>query len=178
MYTLGIDLHKHSSVWVIIDDQYRDIWSRSVRSHPKDFNKHIKELPVPSTEIQVALEPVGPWRWVTTILEKSEMKVHVANPRKVRLIAESTQKHDHNDAYVLAQLLQSGYFPEARKVSEDIYQLRLLLRERQHVVRMRVSTINRLHGIATTQGLHKIAYGNPVTKVGKASIMKSDNTVL
>lgn len=79
---------------------------------------------------------------------------------------------------MLAQLLQSGYFPEARKVSNEIYALRLLLRERQHVVRMRVSTINRLHGVATTQGLHKIAYGNPRTKRGKASIMEGDNTIL
>jgi transposase len=43
---------------------------------------------------------------------------------------------------------------------------------------MRVSTINRLHGIATTQGLHKIAYGNPRTKAGKASIMSGTNTIL
>ena len=88
MYTLGIDLHKHSSVWVLIDDKYKDVWSRSVRSHPKDFNQYIKELPVPPTDIAVAIEPVGPWRWITDILEESGMKVHIANPRKVRLIAE------------------------------------------------------------------------------------------
>lgn len=133
---------------------------------------------VPLTETQAALEPVGPWRWITEQLEAAGMEIHIANPRKVRLIAESTQKTDKNDAYMLGRLLQSGYFPEARRVSEDIYQLRLLLRERQHVVRMRVSTINRLHGIATTQGLHTIAYGNPNTKVGKASIMRGDNIIL
>jgi transposase len=162
----------------MIDDTYKNIWSCSVRSHPKDFNKQIKELPVPADKIQVAIEPVGPWRWITTILEESGMDVHIANPRKVRLIAESTQKYDKNDAYMLAKLLQAGYFPEARKVPEEIYELRLLLRERQHIVRMRISTINRLHGVATTQGLHKITYGNPVTKVGKASIMSSNNLAL
>jgi len=178
MYTLGIDVHKHTSTAVLIDDAHESLFEQTIRSHPKDFNRLLKELPVPPVTIQVALEPVGPWRWITTLLEESGMEIHIANPRKVRLIAESKQKTDSNDAHMLARLLQSGYFPEARKVPDDVYQLRLLLRERQHVVRMRVSTINRMHGIATTQGLYKIAYGNPNTKVGKASIMEGNNSVL
>lgn len=179
MHTLGIDLHKKDSEWVLVDDQYQDVWScQKIQSHPKEFNRTIKELPVPVQGLLVAIEPVGAWRPLTSVLTEAGMEVHIANPRKVRLIAESTQKTDHKDAHTLAQLLQSGYFPEARKVSEEIYQLRLLIRERQHVVRMRVSTINRLHGIATTQGLHKIAYGNPRTKAGKASIMAGSNTIL
>lgn len=177
MYTLGIDVHKHTSTAVLVNDKHETVSEETIRSHPKDFNRLIDLFPVPPPETQVALEPVGPWRWITTQLEEAGMEIHIANPRKVRLIAESKQKTDKNDAYMLARLLQSGYFPEARKVPEDVYQLRLLLRERQHVVRMRVSTINRLHGIATTQGLHTIAYGNPNTKAGKASIMEGNNTI-
>lgn len=178
MHTLGIDIHKQTSTLVLINDSHETLLEQTIRSHPKDFNRLRKELPVSPADMQVALEPVGPWRWITTMLEDAGMEIHIANPRKVRLIAESTHKTDKNDAYMLARLLQSGYFPEARKVSDDTYQLRLLLRERQHVVRMRVSTINRMHGIATTQGLHQIAYGNPNTKAGKLSIMEGDNKVL
>lgn len=178
MYTLGIDVHKHTSTLVLINDNNEALLEHTIRSHPSDFNRQLKEFPVSLKETRVALEPVGPWRWITTLLAEAGMEIHIANPRKVRLIAESTQKTDRNDAYMLARLLQSGYFPEARKVPESIYQLRLLLRERQHIVRMRVSTINRLHGIATTQGLHHIDYGNPNTKAGKASVMNGDNQVL
>jgi transposase len=78
----------------------------------------------------------------------------------------------------LANLLQSGFFPEAHKASEEIYKLRLLLRERSFVVRMRTSVKNQLHGVATTQGLHNIKSGNPLHKKGKIGIMASDNFVL
>jgi transposase len=176
MYTLGIDVHKRTSTLVLIDDSYTVLWEQTIRSHPQDFNQIMKKVPVPVAGLPVALEPVGPWRWITELLKETGLQPHVAHPRKVALIAKSTQKTDRIDARTLAELLRSGYLPEARIVPEDIYQLRLLLRERQHVVRMRVSTINRLHGIATTQGLHAIDHGNPVTKAGMRSIMNGTNT--
>ena len=74
--------------------------------------------------------------------------------------------------------LLAGYFPEAHKTSDDIYQLRLLLRERTFIVRQRTSVKNQLHGIATTQGLHNIKSGNPLFKKGKEDIMSGDNFVL
>ena len=106
------------------------------------------------------------------------MDVHIAHPSKVRLIAESKEKHDAGDAKMLAELLRSGYFPEAYRVSDEIYHLRSMLRERNFLIKLRTSAKNRLHGVATTQGLHHIKGGNPLQKKGKDGIMKSDNVVL
>ena len=178
MYTLGIDLHKRTSAWSLVDKDHTEIWSNSALCHPKNIAHILTQMPVPPDDVQVAIEPVAGWRWVTTMLSDVGMDVHIAHPRKTRIIAESTQKTDEHDAYTLARLLASGYFPEARKVSEEIYQLRLLLRERTHIVRMRTSTINRLHGIATTQGLHHIVGNNPRTKRGKEDILKGHNIIL
>jgi transposase len=104
--------------------------------------------------------------------------VHIAHPKKIQLIAKSTKKTDYEDARTLANLLHSGFFPEAHKTSEDMYQLRLLLRERTFIVQYRTSVKNQLHGITTTQGLHLIPGGNPLHKKGKDGIMASDNFVL
>ena len=142
MYTLGIDLHKRSSVWVLIDEQKTELWKENVPVHPKYITTALKRIPVPHTEIQVAIEPVAGWRWVSKQLEESGMRVHFANPRKVRLIAESMKKTDEEDSRTLAKLLASGYFPEAHRSSEHIYQLRLLLRERTFIVRQRTSVKN------------------------------------
>jgi transposase len=106
------------------------------------------------------------------------MQVHVAHPRKMQLIAQSTKKTDTEDARALANLLQAGYFPEAHKSSDSIYRLRLLIRERTFIIQKRTSVKNQIHGIATTQGLHLIDSGNPLFKKGKAAIMASDNFVL
>ena len=178
MYTLGIDLHKKSSLWILIDEQRTELFKESVLVHPKDISIALKKIHVPLEKIQVAIEPVCGFRWVTQLLEEAGMNVHIAHPRKVQLIAESTKKNDTEDAKTLANLLQSGFFPEARKASEEIYKLRLLLRERTFIVRLRTSVKNQLHGIATTQGLHHIKSGNPLHKKGKEGIMASDNFVL
>jgi transposase len=175
MYTLGIDLHKKSSVWVLINDQRTELWKESVPCHPEYISIAIKKIPVPPDEIQVAIEPVAGWRWVTILLEDVGMKVHIAHPRKIQLIAKSNKKTDEEDARTLANLLHSGYFPEAHKSSEEMYQLRLLLRERNFIVRQRTSVKNQLHGIATTQGLHLIQGGNPLSKKGKKGIMSGEN---
>jgi transposase len=178
MYTLGIDLHKKSSVWVLMDDQRTELWKENVLCHPTHITIAVKKLPVLPNQIQVAIEPVAGWRWVSGILEDCGMDVHIAHPRKIQLIAKSTKKTDTEDARTLASLLLAGYFPEAHKSSEQIYQLRLLLRERTFIIRQRTSIKNQIHGIATTQGLHGIKSGNPLFKKGKEDIFKGDNFIL
>lgn len=177
-YTLGIDLHKQSSVWVMIDDERQECFTATVASHPTHITKIMKEIPVPTDTIQVALEPVAGWRWVSALLESAGMEVHIANPLKVKLIAKSDQKHDKGDARILAELLASGYFPEAYRVTDNIFNLRTLLRERQYLIKLRTSAKNRLHGVATTHGLHTITSGNPLHVKGKQSIMEGDHVVL
>jgi transposase len=178
MYTLGIDLHKKSSVWILIDDTANELWKENVASHPDHITTAIKKLPVPPKDIRVAIEPVAGWRWVSEQLENSGMDVHIAHPRKVQLIAQSTKKTDTEDARTLANLLRSGYFPEAHRTPEEIYQLRTILRTRTFIVRARTGTKNQLHGISTTQGLQNIKGGNPLHKKGKEGIMAGNNFVL
>lgn len=178
-YTLGIDLHKRTSTWVLIDDEHNVMWkSTSVASRPHDISTAVKKLPVAPELVQVAIEPVGGWRWVTKLLEDLGMEVHIAHPEQMQLIAKSVQKNDKGDAVKLARLLRSGYFPEAHRVSDDAYALRTMLRERNFIVGLRTSVKNRIHGVATTDGLHHIKGGNPMHALGKTSIMDGDNTAL
>jgi len=174
-YTLGIDLHKRSSVWVLLDGEGNEVWKDSVPCHPDNITKTLEWLPVPGSDIQAALEPTCGWRWVAALLEEAGVEVHPANVNKVRLIAESTQKHDLGDARALANLLRLGYLPESYRVPDSIYELRLFLRHRAYLVRLRVSAKNRLHGMATAVGLHRIARRNPLSKAGKAGIMAGDD---
>jgi transposase len=104
--------------------------------------------------------------------------MHYANPLKVRLIAESTEKTDRKDALTLANLLRTGYLPEAFRVSDDIYNLRMIVRERSALVTACTSACNRLHGIATTIGLHTIPRSNPRSVEGKRYILAGDSVVL
>ena len=175
---LGIDLHKKSSVWVMMDEKRNVVWHDTFASHPLDISAGIAKIPAPLQEVKVAIEPVCGWRWVTKQLEASGLEVHIANPKKVRLIAESKQKTDFNDARTLADLLRADMLPESYRVTDDIYDLRVVLRERHFLISKRTDVKNRIHGIVTTQGLHLVSGGNPISKRGKKWVEESDDETL
>lgn len=177
-HVLGIDLHKRSLVWSLLDESGTELLHETVRSHPDHISTALRHLSVPRERITAVIEPTCGWRWVSKLLEEHGCCVKYAHPLKVRMIADSTEKTDRRDAFTLANLLRTGYLPEAYRVPEDIYHLRTLVRERTAVVRARADAYNRLHGIATTQGVHTIPKQNPRSQMGMAHIQNSDNVVL
>lgn len=177
-YFLGIDLHKKTLTWSLLDDKGTELHCATVKSHPDNISTALKKMHVPLPEIQAAIEPTCGWRWVSELLESNGIAVKYAHPLKVRMIANSTQKTDHNDAFTLANLLRTKYLPESYRVPKPIYELRVLVHERVALVRARVGAYNRLHGIATTQGIHMIPGNNPRSKAGRKHILEGDNIVL
>jgi transposase len=175
---LGVDLHKKQLVWSLIDEQGIELHRASVLCHPDQIITALSNVPVPLTSIMCAIEPTCGWRWVSKLFEEQGIEMHYANPLKVRLIAESTEKTDRKDAHTLANLLRTGYLPEAFRVRDDIYELRTLVRERSALVTARTAACNRLHGVATTYGLHTIPKQNPRSVAGKEYIEQSDHVVL
>jgi transposase len=176
-YTLGIDLHKHTSTWVLIDADGSECWKRVVPVHPTQFTKSLSDMPAPVAGLPVAIEPVCGWRWVSALLAEAGCAVHHANPLKLALIAKSTKKNDRLDALTLARLLKSGFFPESYRVSDAIEEVRQVVRARAHLVTLRTSVKNRLHGLATAAGAHTIPGGNPLRKAGRAYIDEQGHQV-
>lgn len=177
-YYLGVDLHKKQLVWSLIDEQGAELHQASVLCHPDQIIIALTALPVPLRSVICAIEPTCGWRWVSKLFEEHGIEMHYANPLKVRLIAESTEKTDRKDAHTLANLLRTGYLPEAFRVSDTIYALRTLVRERSALVTARTAAMNRLHGVATTYGLHTIPKQNPRSIAGKEHIAQGDHVVL
>ncbi|PYR94178.1 MAG: hypothetical protein DMF84_06410 [Acidobacteria bacterium] len=58
--------------------------------------------------MRIALEAGAHSPWVSRRLGALDREVLVANPRKLRLIAESDAKHDRADAQLLARLAHVG----------------------------------------------------------------------
>ena len=174
---LGIDLHKRSSTWVLLDHERKTRLKRTVTCTPEQVRAAVKMLPVEPTSVQVAIEPVCGWRWFTGILIESGMDVRIANPAKTRLIAESRLKHDALDALMLAELLRSGFLPESYRAPEDIARLRSIFRERAFLVHMRVNVLCRLHGLIGRRGLH-LTMHNPARVAGRAEIQESGDPEL
>jgi transposase len=162
---VGVDWHKRTSTWVAINEEREKVYEKVWDCTPEAVTAAVSSLPAKPAETKLAVEPVCGWRWMTDLCTQTGVDVHIANTIKLRQIADSGQKTDRNDALTLAELLRADYLPEAYKVPEDIYELRMLVRERAHFISQGTGTKCRIHSVCTGRGSHKKAE-QPLHKAG------------
>ncbi len=92
--------------------------------------------------------------WISRQLKAEGFEVIVANPRRVRLIAESDKKSDRFDAEQLARLgrLDPGLLSPIVHRGERAQRDRVLLLARDGLVRARTQLINQVRGFAKSLG--------------------------
>jgi len=145
METIGIDLHRYRSRYVVLNQEGDVIGKRTIPSSAEAFREAFGEHDPGSARI--ALEATANWYWAVDVLEELGLEAHLANPLKVRLIAESTIKTDTVDATALAHLLRLNYLPESRITPQAMRLLRERLRYRITLVRIRTGLKARIHAV-------------------------------
>jgi transposase len=92
--------------------------------------------------------------WAARLLQEMGHEVVVVNPRRVRLIAESTLKNDRADAEILAWLgrQEEAMVRPVYQRSEAAMELPTRLRVRTSLVRARTALINSVRGTLRSQG--------------------------
>jgi transposase len=90
MNTMGIDLHAKRSRYVLVSQEGNILKKGTIQSSPEAFRRAFTDFN--PSQVQVALEATGNWFWAADVPEELGLQVHLANPYKVRLIAESTIK--------------------------------------------------------------------------------------
>ena len=173
-HALGIDFHKAHSTFVLIDTDSKVVWKRRTPSTPDDFQKTLGVLKdvVPLPALPAAIEPVCGWRWAVKLLEEEGIAVKVANPRKMRIIADSLDKTDDNDAARLAWIRLVDKMPTSYVAPDDIVNLRRLVRGYLSLIRVRTKMKNRIQALATDEGLN-ITLGNASTAKGLALLREA-----
>ena len=101
------------------------------------------------------MESGGSTPWIYRLLCELGHEVVVVNPRRLRLIAESTLKSDRIEAEILARLSRFDL-----ELLRPVYQrspagqaLRTKIRVRSTLVRTRVALINQIKGTLRSQGV-------------------------
>jgi len=145
METIGIDLHRKRSRFVRLSQEGAVLEKGTIRSTAEGFREAFGGLDSGNT--RVALEATGYWYWAADVLEELGLETHLANPHKVRVIAESTIKTDTVDATALAHLLRLTWLPESRITPKAMRLLRERLRYRITLVRIRTGLKVRIHAI-------------------------------
>ena len=150
MIHVGVDMHKKfSEVAVMTSDGKLLDRRRLIHADKQSIHDYFSQLPAPVT---VTMESTRNWYWLYELLEEYA-EVKLANPRKVRLIAEAKVKTDKIDARILAHLERARFLPESYIPPREIRDRRELLRYRASLVSIRTGAKNRAHALMDKLGV-------------------------
>ena len=148
--TVGIDLGDRSSRCCILNQEGEVVAASAVATTKKDLSRVFGTLR-PS---RLALEVGTHSPWVSRHLKAMGHEVIVANPRRTRLIAESSNKQDRLDAETLARLARVDpkmLFP-IRHRGEAAQADLAMIRARAALVEARTRLINTARGLTKSFG--------------------------
>src|SRR5579863_4425300 len=148
--TVGIDLGDRSSRYCLLDEQGEVLAEGSVATTQKGFAQVFGS----KLRSRLALEVGTHSPWVSRYLAELGHEVVVANPRRVRLITESTRKEDRLDAKTLARLarIDPELLSPIRHRSEQAQADLMVIRARALLVEARTMLVNAVRGLTKSYG--------------------------
>jgi transposase len=130
MNFIGVDLHK-KSITVCVMDQNRTVLARKTIACTE--TKEIVDFFRKFRPFKVVVEATASYPWFVELVEPLADEVILANPKKLRVIAESTKKTDRLDAQTLAEFLVLDMIPRAYQPTPRQREHRALVRHRQYL---------------------------------------------
>lgn len=111
--------------------------------------------------------------WVYDFLKPQAVALKVAHPEMLKAKTAAKKKNDRADAEKIADLLRVNLLPECHMLSEEIRELRRILRYRNHIVRMAVNMQNKVCWMAS-RAYHSRTIGSD-TLVSRMTIWNQGN---
>jgi transposase len=147
----GMDLHGRTCTAKVISEEGELVEETTIPS----TEKAVRRWASGHEPMRVCIEASGISPWVSRVLGECGHEVVVANPRRVRLIAESSLKTDHVDAMILAQLgrMNPAFLCPVTHRSEETQMERAELRVRDALVQARASFIHTVRGLLRSFGV-------------------------
>ena len=148
--TVGLDVSDSATSLCILDEAGNVTAEGRVRTTRTALQRRFGGMP----SCRIILEVGTHSPWISRLLTDLGHEVLVANPRRVRLIAESDRKRDRTDAEQLARLgrLDPGLLHPIRHRGPAAQQDLALLRARDALVRARTKLINHVRGAVKATG--------------------------
>ena len=142
---VGLDIHKHYSVIAGVEREGR-VMLQPVRVEHADVEGWLKANLRKSDEVVIE-STTNAWH-VYDMLEPWVERVVVANPIKVKQIAQARVKTDIRDTLILARLLAANLIPRVWVPPVHVREMRQLLSQRRQLVEVHTQIVNRMHSAA------------------------------
>jgi transposase len=142
---IASDIHKKYSVIGGVDREGRVVL-HAVRVEHADLEEWLKKN-LRSTDHVVIESTTNAWH-IYDLLAPLVERVVVANPVKVKQIANARVKTDVRDTFILARLLAANLVPDVWVPPAHVRELRQLLSQRRQLVETHTQIVNRMHSVA------------------------------
>jgi len=149
-YYIGLDIHKRIIAYCIKAIDGSLIGQGKIVADRQSLEAWVKDLPGPWIGAMEATMFTG---WVYDFLKPHAVTLKVAHPAMLKAITAAKKKNDRADAEKIADLLRVNLLPECHMLSEEIRELRRILRYRNHIVRTAVKMQNKMSGLLMEVGV-------------------------
>jgi transposase len=124
---IGADVHERETQLAIFEPGGTLLQEKRIPT--KDLQSYVHSLP--AKEKHLALESVG---FIYPLYDKLKQipacEVAVANPKRLRQVSDSKQKHDRADAKVLGNLIRTNFLKRSHMSDEETREKRFLINDR------------------------------------------------
>jgi len=142
---IALDIHKKYSVIGGVGWEGKVVL-HAVRVEHADLEEWLKKN-LRSTDHVVIESTTNAWH-IYDLLEPLVERVVVANPAKVKQIAQARVKTDVRDTFILARLLAANLVPDVWVPPVHVREMRQLLSQRRQLVETHTQIVNRMHSVA------------------------------
>jgi transposase len=163
----GLDIHSKQCTFVVMDAAGVELASGCFATTPEGIEGWAKEFAGEGTELRVGMESCAMAKFVSQQLQLSGVSdLLVVDAGEVRAKARrKRQKSDYTDAYELCDgIRRDQYVKLVHMPDKFTNELRLLLSQRRHFVRLQTAEKNAMKSLLRREGLAQI-YKQLVTEV-------------
>ena len=137
MVTIGVDFHKRTSTYQVLDANGNAIKRCKLNNDTQTIRTFIESLSQPK---RLAMEATRSWGLFYETTNDLVDQFYLGHPKKMVALTTAEIKNDNNDAMLIARLAHSGFLPQAHIST-------LPIRELRDVVRLRGFLVNQRRGI-------------------------------
>ena len=148
-YYIGLDIHKKTIAYCIKKVDGTLVRQGTVCAERKALQQWQSELPGLWYGAMEATIFTG---WVYDFLKPYAVDLKVAHPAMLKAITAAKKKNDRADAEKIADLLRVNLLPESHMMSEELRELRRILRYRNMIVHTAVKMKNKMSGLLMEVG--------------------------
>lgn len=149
MNYVGVDLHKETSWFYVLDSKGKKISSKNVTNKIEILKDYFKRIPKP---FKLAVEATYNWYFFIDLAEQYAKEVYLANSYELKAFAKRHKKTDKIDARLIATVLYKGFLPTVTIPNKHTREIREFLNYRIKIVTDRSRNIFRLKSLLDKLG--------------------------